>query len=430
VKWATKREYSFESVADEGYEPPGSKTKDIDYLLVKEYMESLNLHAGGNKLHIREYQTEGVTAALQNKTAILLSSVGSGKSMMIYCIARYITEELNGRFLLIVPTVGLTTQMKSDFADYSSHNGFSVDENVHMISSGVDKNIRKPIVISTFQSLKEIPRDWLNDFSCIFTDEGHKIQAASFKAIYGKATEVPFRLAGTGTLHDMKCNVLEMIGLTGPVHEIASAKDLIDAGQLVPMKIKALILNYPDETRKAFRKVEYDDEIGWITTNERRNNFIKNLAVKCKGTTLILFRLVAHGQLLRDKIKATVGDSREVFFIDGGVDKDERELIRLSANDTDAIVIASYGTTSAGVNLPAIENIIIAHPVKSKITLLQSIGRGLRLKAGKTHCNLFDIGDDLSWKSHLNHTFKHFGERLKLMTAEGYTFDIVNMEFK
>lgn len=432
VQWADKRNYIHEVVhsEDSPYEPVGFKAPNTSYLDVQEYMESLNIHAGGKKLAIRDYQINGVHLALENRNGILLSSVGSGKSMMLYCIARYLTEEMNGRVLLIVPTVGLTTQIKSDFADYSSHNGFSVNDSVHMISTGVDKNIKKPIVISTFQSLKDISKDWLNSFSCIITDEGHKIQSASFKAIYGKATEVPYRLACTGTLHDMKCNVLEMKGLTGPVYDIASAKDLISAGQLVPMKIKAIVLNYPQETCRAFTKIEYADEIGWITTNERRNNFIKNLAVKCVGTTLILFRLVAHGKELRDKIKKVVGDSREVFFIDGGVDKEERETIRLTSNNVDAIIIASYGTTSAGINLPAIENIIIAHPVKSKITLLQSIGRGLRLKEGKTHCNLYDIGDNLSWKSKTNHTFRHFGERLKLMTAEGYNFDIVNMDFK
>jgi superfamily II DNA or RNA helicase len=430
IEWAKKREYTYEIVTDDVCDPPGYKTPNLDYLAVKEYMESLNLHAGGHKLIIREYQVDGVYAALHNRNAILLSSVGSGKSMMLYCIVRYISEELSGRVLLIVPTVGLTSQILNDFKDYSSDNGFDADANVHMISSGVSKETRKPIVISTFQSLKDVSPDWLNSFKGIISDEGHKIQAASFKAIYGKATEVPFRLACTGTLHDMKVNVLEMIALTGPVHDISSAKSLIEAGQLVPMKIKAVILNYPDEIKKAFTKVEYADEIGWITTNEKRNNFIRNLAARCKGTTLILFRFQEHGQTLYDKIKEAVGDLREVHLIDGNVSKDDREEIRLSSNNTDAIVIASYGTTSAGVNLPAIENIIIAHPVKSKITLLQSIGRGLRLKAGKTHCNLYDIGDNISWKSHVNHTFKHFGERLKLMTAEGYVFDIVNMDFK
>ena len=87
------------------------------------------------------------------------------------------------------------------------------------------------------------------------------------------------------------------------------------------------------------------------------------------------------------------------------------------------------GVFSTGINLPAIENIIISHPVKSKLTYLQAIGRGLRLKEGKTHCNLYDIGDNIAYKSHVNHTFKHFGERLKLLTAEGYDFDVVNLPF-
>ena len=47
------------------------------------------------------------------------------------------------------------------------------------------------------------------------------------------------------------------------------------------------------------------------------------------------------------------------------------------------------------MNIPSIENIILASPIKSKILNLQSIGRGLRLNKNKTTCNLFDIADDL-----------------------------------
>jgi superfamily II DNA or RNA helicase len=221
-----------------------------------------------------------------------------------------------------------------------------------------------------------------------------------------------------------------MIALTGPVHDIASAKDLISAGQLVPLKIKGVQLNYPEDICKAFKKVEYADEIGWITTNPKRNNFIAKLAVKSKGTTLVLFRFIEQGQKLYDKIKELSPPDYPIYLIDGSVSKEDRESIRLAANSEQAIIVASFGTSAAGINLPAIENIIDAHPVKSKLTFLQSIGRGLRLKEGKTHCNLFTIGDNMTYKKKPNTTFTHFGERLRLLTEEGYTFDIVMIDFK
>jgi superfamily II DNA or RNA helicase len=430
---ADERGYSvlaIDNPTDTCYGRPGPIDNGVTIVEIMEYMQTLNLHGGGSPIDIREYQYRAVHLAISTKQGILKAATGAGKSLIVYCIARYITEVLGGRMLVIVPTIGLTTQFQGDFKDYSSNNGYDVDENVHLISGGVDKTVKKPIVISTFQSLKNEDPDFFNSFTCILTDEGHKITSASFKTIYGKATEVQYRLACTGTLHDLKCNILEMMALTGPVHEIASAKDLIAAGQLVPLKIKGVQLNYPEEICKAFKKVEYEDEIGWITTNPKRNNFIAKLAVKSKGTTLVLFRFIEQGKKLYEKIKELSTDGTPVYLIDGSVSKEERESIRLAANSENAILIFSYGTSSTGLNLPAIENIIVAHPVKSKLTYLQSIGRGLRLKEGKTHCNLYDISDNMTYKKKPNTTFTHFGERLRLLTEEGYQFDIVMVDFK
>lgn len=393
------------------------------------YMDSLQLSARGEPLTIRDYQVQAVKVGLNERSAILSLVTGAGKSMVLYCISRYIIEELNGRVLVIVPTVGLTTQLFADFKDYAGASDFDVESNMHMISAGVDKNVNKKIVVSTFQSLKDISSTWLNSFTAIITDEGHKITADSFKKIYDKATKVPYRLACTGTVHDTKCNLLQMESITGPVFELATAKDLIAAKQLVPLKIKGISLNYPLDICKQFKKIEYEDEIKWITTNPKRNKFIKNLVINCKGTTLVLFRFIEHGKLLYNSIKESVGDTRKVYYIDGSVGKDDREEFRISANSEDAILVFSYATSSTGVNLPAIENVIVAHPIKSRITYLQSIGRGLRLKEGKEHCNLFDIGDNLSWKSKVNTTYSHFGERLTTLTREGYEFTIVNVEF-
>jgi len=197
---------------------------------------------------------------------------------------------------------------------------------------------------------------------------------------------------------------------------------------LVPLKIKGIILKYPDDICKAFKKVEYEDEIGWITTNKSRDKFIRNLSNSCVGTTLILFRFKEHGRNLYNIIKLS-NPERKVFFIDGDIKPSEREQIRIDGNGEDCIIVASYGVFSTGINLPGIENVIIAHPVKSKLTYLQSIGRGLRLKLGKEFCRLFDIGDNLTWKSKVNHTFRHFGERMNLLTSEGHDFDIVNVNF-
>ena len=429
-EFCEQRGYTYSVESTNVYSAPGS-TAGISYDTVVEYVTKLDLHGGGKPVQVRDYQLEGIHVALDKQRGILLSATGSGKSMILYSFCRYVTEVINQRVLIIVPTISLTSQMKGDFTDYSSNVQWCADNNIHLITAGSSKNTDKSIVISTFQSIYKMPAEWFNDFGAIVCDEGHKINSDTIAAIYEKATEVKYKLACTGTVHDMKCHILKMQGLTGPVYDIASTKKLIENKQLVPLEIKALVLDYDDTVCKAISKSDYDDEIKFIASNSRRNNFIANLAVSCKGTTLVLYRFVdIQGKPLYNKISDKLGSSRPVHFINGDVKGDVREEMRLSANETDSIIVASYGVFAAGVNLPAIENIIFAHPFKSKITGLQSIGRGLRLKEGKTKCTLFDIADNMGYKKTINNTYRHFGDRLKMYTVAGFTFTITHIPFK
>jgi superfamily II DNA or RNA helicase len=168
----------------------------------------------------------------------------------------------------------------------------------------------------------------------------------------------------------------------------------------------------------------------FIVTHEKRNRFIRNLAVKSSGNTLVLFQFVEkHGKVLYDLIKEKADEDRKVFFVYGGTETSDREAIRhICEGEEDAIIIASFGTFSTGINIPSIENVIFASPSKSKIRNLQSIGRGLRLKDGKTECNLYDIADDLHWKSWKNHTLNHFAERIKTYSEEQFNYKIVEVE--
>ena len=353
----------------------------------------------------------------------------SGKSLVLFIVCRYIIEVLEMRVLIVVPTISLTSQMKTDFADYASGTEWSADMNVHCITGGVDKNIKKPITVSTFQSIYKMDSDWLNQFGCIIGDEGHRIIAKTITGIYERATEVRYKITCTGTLHDMKCNLLVMKGITGDVHEIATTSTLIENKQLVPLTIKAIVLNHPEHVAAALKKVDYETEIKYIVNNTKRNEFIAKLASQCKGTTLVLFRYIEQGTKLYELIseKAT---ERNVHYIDGGVTGKNRELIRKNANTSDDIITASFSCFATGTNLPAIENIIFAHPAKSAITIIQSIGRGLRLKDGKDKCTLYDISDNAGSARHPNISYKHLGDRLATYTKNGFKFDIININFK
>jgi len=318
--------------------------------------------------------------------------------------------------------------MTGDFADYSTENGWDAKENVHKITAGENKKTDKSITISTWQSLYKMNSSYFNQFDVIICDEAHKLASNSITGIFEKATDVKYRIGCTGTVHDAKCHIMVLQGLTGPLYQVTTTRKLMDSKQVSDLRIKCLILKHSEEVRIAYKSQEYNTELGYIVTNDRRNKFIRNLALSTEGTTLILYRFVEkQGEVLYNLIKEA-SKGREVFLISGSTPTEEREYIRQYANEHSAIVIASLGTTAAGVNLPAIENIIFAHPSKSKISNLQSIGRGLRLKDGKTHCTLYDIVDDMSYKKYINHVLRHFGERVKQYTHEQFTYDITKID--
>ena len=179
-------------------------------------------------------------------------------------------------------------------------------------------------------------------------------------------------------------------------------------------------------------KLDYKDELDFIVQCERRNNFIRNLALSLNGNTLILYQFVEkQGKTLFNKISSKAAQDRKVFFVHGSVDGEQRNDIRyIVEQENNAIIVASYGTFSTGVNIKRIHNIIFASPFKSKIRGLQSIGRGLRKGDDKQIATLFDIADDLKWKSRVNHTLKHFIQRVDIYNQEKFEYKIYNVKIE
>ena len=191
------------------------------------------------------------------------------------------------------------------------------------------------------------------------------------------------------------------------------------------------MLKYPEEIRKSMVKADYKKEMDFLVSNEHRNKFIKNLVMSLTGNTLLLFQYVdKHGKVLYDILSKELTD-RKVFFISGSVDGEIREDIRKQIElETNCIVVASYGTSSTGINIRNLHNVVFASPSKSRIRNLQSIGRGLRRSETKTGAVLYDIADDLSWKSNRNHTLNHFVERVRIYNEEKFPYKLYNVELK
>jgi superfamily II DNA or RNA helicase len=367
----------------------------------------------------RDYQIKAFAQAIRDRRALFLSPTASGKSLMIYLIARY----LNLKTLIIVPTINLCTQTKKFFEEYG------YDEDIHVIYGGQSKSSDALLTITTWQSIYKMPRKWFEQFEVIFGDEAHGAKAKSMVSIMEKTPYIKYKFGFTGTLDDLQTNILVITGLFGPVIKVISTAKLMEKGHIAQLKIKAIVLDYPEVIRKMAAAYKYQDEIEFIIKNRHRNEFIRKLVLSLEGNTLILFRRVEdHGKVLYDILKDC---GRNVYYASGETDVEERELIRQTiAIETNCIFVASEGTFSTGADMPQIRNVIFASPTKSKIKVLQSIGRGLRKAAGKFFCTLYDISDDLSWKSHKNYTLQHFMSRVKIYATEKFDYKIYRVKTK
>jgi superfamily II DNA or RNA helicase len=408
------------------YKSEFKSTNDYSYDVVEGFIKQLKLP---EKIEIRDYQIDAIQKAMNEDRTLLLSPTGSGKSFIIYALMRYHLSQKR-KCILIVPTTSLVEQMHSDFEDYSSVNGWSTGAHCQKLYSGFPKQFTADVLITTWQSIYLQPKAWFKQFDVIFGDEAHQFKAKSLTTTMEKLDSVQYRIGTTGTLDNKKIHQLVLEGIFGPVHKVTTTKKLMDSGRLSALNITCVVLKYSEEIRKERKNKTYQEEMDWLVVNEKRNKFIRNLAVTSKGNTLVLFQYVEkHGKVLYDLIRDKVHDGRKVFFVHGGTDVDDREAIRhICQGENDAIIIASYGTFSTGINIPSIENVIFASPSKSKIRNLQSIGRGLRKKDGKESCNLYDIADDLHWKSWKNHTLNHAAERYKTYAEEEFKLKLVEVE--
>jgi len=375
---------------------------------------------------LRDYQVEAITHALKNTRALLLSPTASGKSLIIYTLVRL----LNRPTLIIVPTTSLVSQMYGDFKEYSQRNGWDVETHVHTIMAGVDKSIEKDVTITTWQSIYKMGKAFYERFDVVFGDEAHLFKAKSLTKILTAMETTPYRFGLTGSLDGSFTHELVLQGLFGKTKRVAKTKTLIDRGQLAGLNIRLIHLQYGELT-KALSSATYQDEVDFIVTHPKRNQFITDLVGKLKGNTLVLYQFVEkHGKPLFESISQQC-QNHDVQFVSGEVTANIRERIRKNTETSqNTIIVASMGTFSTGINIKNLHNIVFASPSKSQIRILQSIGRGLRKSATKTTTTLYDLVDDFSNTKTKNYAFDHAIERMKLYLKEGFDFNEIKVDLQ
>lgn len=421
VKFCEDRDYSW-AYDNEIYDD------EFSLIEAKEFIEKLNI-----AIDPRDYQIDAFVHAMRVYRALLLSPTASGKSLIIYLIIMRLLSTGSKKGLIIVPTVQLVEQLTNDFTDYSAKNGWNVAKSVHKIYQGKDKNSNFPLTISTWQSIFKMPPEYFEQFDFIIGDEAHNFKAKSLMYIMSNLVNAKYRIGTTGTLDGTKTHKTVLEGLFGKTQVITTTDELMKQKFVSELNIKALLLKHSDSVCQLMKTATYQEEIDYIVGNVARNRFITNLALSLENNTLILFQFIEkHGvilhKMLTDKLQGT---NRNCYFIYGKTDVEVRETIRLLIEkDNNAIILASVGTFSTGINIKNLHNVIFASPSKARIRALQSIGRVLRLSENKLSATLYDIADDLRYKSHENFTIKHFAERIKIYGQEKFKFKIYKINLK
>jgi len=387
---------------------------------VREFIQRVRPRTRGDDIQVRDYQFDAILHAIRNDRCLLLSPTASGKSLIIYILSVWYAMKTESNILILVPTTSLVEQMHSDFVDY----GFN-ESMMQKIYQGHSKNITKPITISTWQSVYKMQKKWFDQFSCIMGDEVHIFKSKSLTGIMNKMVGCKYRHGFTGTLDGTQTHRLVLEGLFGSVNKVTTSKELMDDGTLAKLKVECIVLQYPDADCKYMKELSYQDEVDLIVRDERRNKFIIDLTKHLKGNTLVLFQFVEkHGDILHTMMKDTLSN-RKVFYVYGGTDTATREEIRaITEKETDAVIVASYGTFSTGINIRNLHNIVFSSPSKSRIRVLQSVGRALRLGDNKVSARLVDIADDFTYKGRQNFTLRHFMERINIYNEEEFDYDI------
>lgn len=441
LEFCDKKEWQVE--IDQALIPNGDDQLDLED--IKRLSDDLiKPHSNGSPITPHSYQYEAVQYMLNMDRSLCLSATSSGKSLMIYLAARIyqLMDELVGKkIFIVVPSVNLVEQLYADFVDYSTFEGQTWHASAHVqkISGKYGKRVEKQIVITTWQSMKNLPHHELEQIGAIFVDEAHGVKASVLSGLLESLTQCPIRHGLTGTLDGFECNELVIKGLLGPSKVIATNKDIIESGAASDIDIKMVLLNHSDATRRAHAEYakaypankKYNAEVDFLYQSSERTHLILEMIDSLEGNTLVLFdKVEKYGEPLYRSYLELHPDS--TFLITGDVDSDVREDIRVGVEDHDnCTIFASYGTMSTGVSIKRLHNLVIVSSTKSKVRILQSIGRLMRKHFSKSEGRIYDIVDnltDISKNQRPNYSMEHAMQRLEYYKKEQFKVDFITLD--
>ena len=400
-----------------------------------DWMDSRKYYSGSEEIVPYWYQVNAVFESLTNKRRILNLPTSAGKSLIQAMLTKYMIENTNKSVLILVPTVNLCTQMKDDLIDYRLFK----DSEIGLLKSG-SKLSNQRVVVSTWQSAIKKPADWFDQFGMLLCDEMHLAIGKSISTIIKKLKYCEYKIGLSGSLRDGKANLMQYVGLFGGIYNPVTTAQLMEEGQVTKLKINSLFLKYPEKVSSAMTNADYPTEIKFITSLQKRTDWVANLAMKISArneNSFIMFKHLEHGKKIHDALKAK--GHTQAYYVAGDVTPEERNKFKkMAEEDSGIVIIASYGVFSTGISVKNLHHVIFAHPVKSKIIVLQTVGRVLRKHKSKAIATIWDLIDDMSIsvekngiksRKNVNYALKHGIERLERYGIENFDYSMKDIFF-
>lgn len=402
---------------------------DIDYeddvvekvpvIVPEDYLDGITL---------RDYQVEGIEAALYHQQGLLQLSTGAGKTEMMSGVVRYLLENEEGHIMLCVPTINLLYQTR----DRLEARGIP-PETICVYGDGNDIDPDKRVVVATvataFLRLKEDPIfiDWYQNLLCLIMDECHHSAARTwFTVIEALHPKYNLGFSAEPFYNTKRYLVRDLVlrGVLGSIIFRVPMSYLIDRGHLSKPYLLAIETNYQGDifTLNDWYIVNKQG----IVTNKLRNDLIVESAVKLIDLgkdPLVLVSQIAHGVTLskglarkgyrvamlqgRGKVTIYDGDS-----IDRYIDKEGDIKDKFMKGEVHAILGTSV--MDEGVDMPVISSVILAGGGASVLKLVQRIGRGLRPSKEDNMTIILDFKDQFNVV-----TRSHFRRREKALIERG-----------
>lgn len=371
---------------------------------------------------LRNYQEPCANALKKYVNGVFVLPPGLGKTQ----IGLHCASILGQKTIWITHTKELLTQAKQRCED-------NIDCKTSTITDG-KCDVSGDIVFATVQTLvglvdkQQIKQ---NEFGLVIVDECHHLSTnAETVKMFEKCVNyfcARYKLGLTATLHradGLQHTTTKILG--NVIYEVKKSEDKkkligyyenkpiielpIEKFQ-VPASITFVKTTYNVENRDVFdrnSKIVFARLISDLCGDYDRNKLILDLIKKLKGYSIVISERIDQLHYLSDNTPNSI-------CIDGKTNKKLREqLIEEFRNGKYKVLFASYALVAEGLDVPMLENLIMASPVKDSRLVVQSIGRCQRPYDGKTIANIYDLVDDVSLLD------KFIRERKKVYKNEGW----------